>query len=187
MTKKAMDTDEALLSAWQAGDKHAGACLVERHHRDIVAFFLHKVGSEEGTDLAHATFLGVLTGIGRFRGDASFRTWLFAIARNVLLKHLRTRYRHNQHIEPATTTLEACTRSPESLLAVGHRAQRLLLALRRLPIDTQLMLELHYWQNLKIEEVAVVLELPVNTVKTRMRRGRQQLQIELEGLPESKP
>ncbi|MCA9708401.1 MAG: sigma-70 family RNA polymerase sigma factor, partial [Myxococcales bacterium] len=72
--------DEQLLARWRGGDAQAGAALFERYYEAIARFFVNKVGLDCG-DLVQATFLGCLEGLERFRGEASFRTLLFAIAR----------------------------------------------------------------------------------------------------------
>lgn len=179
------DSDEDRLAAWRAGDPRAGIELVERHHDSVARFFLHKVGPSEGPDLAQATFLGLLEGVARFRGESSFRTWLFAVARNVLLKHLRERCRDQRRFDPEVTSVEALDPSPVTILAAAQEHRLLLAGLRRLPIDTQLMLELHYWERLPVADIAVVLDMPVNTVKTRMRRGRLRLDELMAELAES--
>jgi RNA polymerase sigma-70 factor (ECF subfamily) len=61
----------------------------------------------------------------------------------------------------------------------------LLGALRRLPVDVQLMLELHYWESMRIAEIAKIVEKPINTVKTQMYRGRQQLDVLMAALAET--
>jgi RNA polymerase sigma-70 factor (ECF subfamily) len=62
----------------------------------------------------------------------------------------------------------------------------LLAALRRLSLDDQVMLELHYWDDMKIEDIAKVVEKPINTVKTRMRRARLRLEELMDELAESR-
>ena len=176
--------DKELLTRWRAGDQAAGATLLKRHHASVARFFLHKLGPDT-KDLVQATFLGLLEGLERFRGDASFRTLLFAIARNKLFKHLRELTRDRQRFHPGETSLIDLEPSPISAVVVHERHKLLLAALRRLPIDTQLMIELHYWERLMLKEIAAILELPLNTVKTRMRRGRQQLEVNMRALAES--
>ena len=66
--------------------------------------------------------------------------------------------------------------SPSSASASQPEHKLLLEALRRLPLDTQAMLELHYWEGLSVAEIAEVFDLPVGTVKSRMRKGRQDLE-----------
>ena len=70
-------------------------------------------------------------------------------------------------------------------MAGGEQNLLLLRALRELPIDTQVMIELHYWEQLPVREIAEVMEVPVNTVKTRMFRGRKQLEALMEKLAAS--
>lgn len=177
-------SDLQLLEAWRAGDLPAGAQLFERHYAGIARFFSNKVGSER-EDLIQSTFLACLEGIDRFRGDASFRTLLFAIARFKLLKHLREQSRDHHYRDPAPPLLEADGPSPISLLTATTTRRRLHAALRRLTLDTQLMLELFYWEALPLKDIARILEIPINTVKTRLRRAREQLALELAAIDAS--
>lgn len=158
-----------------------------RHHASIARFFMHKIGAgPDCDDLVQATFLGLLEGIDRFRGEASFRTLLFAIARNKLYRYLRDLTRDRQRFDPAEISIAAFEPTPTQVFALRDQDKLLLAALRTLPLDTQLMLELHYWEQLKVQEIASVLELPEGTVKIRMHRGRKQLEAKMEELAESK-
>jgi RNA polymerase sigma factor (sigma-70 family) len=179
-------SDEALLDRWRDGDKQAGALLLERHHESLARFFMTKLGPE-ADDLVQATFLGLLDGaLDRYRAESSFRTFLFGIARNKLLLHLRDTIRDRGRFDPAHETLAALERSLGSVIDARGQDKLLLAALRQLPVDTQMMLELHYWEDMRVREIAAVLELPVNTVKTRMRRGRQQLDEKMRALASSR-
>ncbi|MCA9699807.1 MAG: RNA polymerase sigma factor [Myxococcales bacterium] len=178
-------SDEQLLVAWKAGDQAAGMALVRRYDRSVARFFAYKLErGPESEDLAQATFLAVLS--GDFRGESSFRTYLFAVARNQLLRCIRERVRDRQRFDPSETSIAALELSPSAVLVVRQRNRLLLLALRRLPVDTQIMLELHYWEQMKIKDIAEVLELNINMVKARMKRGRERLEREMEALAESK-
>ena len=148
--------------------------LFEHHYKGVARFFSAKI-HDDHEDLIQATFLGCLERIDYFRRDASFRTLLFAIARNKLLKHLRERCRDNKYLSPAPRSVDACLPSSTSVLAARAQRKQLLEALRELSLDTQLMLELFYWEGLSVREIGGILELEINTVKTRMRRGRLRL------------
>ena len=178
-------SDEDLLAAWRGGDKRAGAALLTRHHASVARFFIHKLGADSD-DLVQATFLGLLEGIDRFRGEASFRTLLFAIARNKLYRHLRDLTRDRKRFDPVVTSIAAIGLTPSSALAARDQSKLLLEALRALPLDTQMMLELHYWEKLRIADIAAILDMPEGTVKIRMHRGRRQLEDEMEKLAVSK-
>lgn len=178
-------SDLELLERWRAGDDHAGEALFERHFEALYRFFCNKVGREVD-DLVQETFLGCVKAKDRFRGDSSFRTFLFAVARNQLLKlrdrHARTADKQDDFQETRVADLDA---SPTQL-AVEHEEQALLLrALRRLPIDLQIAIELFYWEGLQSKDIAVVLDIPHGTVRSRLRRGRTLLREIVEQLAES--
>src|SRR5687767_9859628 len=91
-------TDVELLEAWRGGDKPAGVELFERHFDAIYRFFRSKV-DDAAEDLTQQTFLGCVRGKQVFRGDASFRTYLYTIARNRLYTHIRDRQRRDAVVE----------------------------------------------------------------------------------------
>jgi hypothetical protein len=84
---------------------------------------------------------------------------------------MRRKVRYQRRFDPATHSVAQTVRSYTSVIAAERQRQQLLVALRQLPFDTQVMLELHYWENLPIIGIAEVVELPINTVKTRLRRS----------------
>ncbi len=175
-------TDAELLRAWAEGDKLAGEQLFERHFEAIARFFRNKlatVDSASHEDLIQLTFLGCVEALlnDRFRSDASFRTFLFAIARNQLSKYWRTRSR--DRVDLQTVSIHDLDPSPSAALARDRDQQLLLIALRRIPLDSQIALELHYWESLTADEIAAVLDLPLGTAKTRLRRAKQLLEGEL--------
>lgn len=169
-------TDNALLEAWRSGDRDAGDRLVSRHFDDIYRFFAHKV-PDRASDLVQDTFVGLVEARERFRGDASVRTFLFAIARNVLLKHFESR--HKDPVDFSVSSIEDLAPSPSSLLRRKEAEAVLVYALRRIPIDLQIALELHYWEGLTGPALAVVLDLTEPAVRSRLRRGREKLHAEL--------
>jgi RNA polymerase sigma-70 factor (ECF subfamily) len=128
--------------------------------------------------------LACLEGRERFRGEASFRGYLFAIAYKVLCKHYRERRRGPEALDFEVECAHTLS-SPTQALAARQEQRLLLLALRRLPVDHQVALELHYWEGLTAAEIGVVLDLPLGTAKTRIRRGRALLELQLQSIAES--
>ncbi|MCH9680961.1 MAG: sigma-70 family RNA polymerase sigma factor, partial [Deltaproteobacteria bacterium] len=128
------------------------------------------------------TFLSLQEHADRFRGDASFRTFLFAIAKNVLLKFFRSGSGPRGKVELGTVSVVDMGQSPSRIVADNERRQLLLTALRHLTLDQQTILELHYWEDMKVAELAAVMELPLGTVKTRMRAARKRLEALIEEL-----
>lgn len=173
-----MDPDLALLEAWRSGDKDAGNALFKRHLRRLYSFFSTKIdGPVE--DLIQETFLGCVKGRDRFEGKSTFRTYLFAIARNVLYQQYAGRDR-----SPDFTTASAVDLGASPSAALAERGDRALLlgALRAIPLDFQVTLELAYWEGLKGEEIAEVLGVSPHTVRSRMSRGRTLVREQLEAM-----
>lgn len=167
-------SDLALLTAWRQGDERAGAALLTRHYPGVFQFFRYNIKSMSACDdLVQATFLGLLEGIDHFRGEASFKTFLFAIAYRKLQRYLREQARDEPRRDPVLDSLKATSTPLSQMLARQERNAQLLDALHSLPLDMRVMFELHYWEDLKLKEIAEVMALPVVTVKVRMHRGRK--------------
>lgn len=181
-----MDGDLELLHRWRHGDMRAGNALIERYYESVERFFINKV-SDGIADLVQDTFARCVAGRDRMVEDGKFRQFLFGIARNVLLQFLRARYRKGHDIDISEESSDSVAPGPRTLI-VQHREQRLLLeALRRIPFECQMILELHYWEGLKTAEIAEVLDLPPGTARGRLRRARERLEramTELAGSPE---
>lgn len=168
-------TDLELFEAWTQGDARGASELFERHFDAIDRFFRNKV-NDQYEDLVQQTFAACVESRDRFRGDASFRTYLFAIANNVLRAHFRSRRRDKERLE--FTEVSACDLAPgPSTLFRARREQQLLLeSLRRIPLDYQIVLELYYWEELSGAQIAGIVDLPENTVRSRLRKGKQLLE-----------
>jgi RNA polymerase sigma factor (sigma-70 family) len=176
----AMLSDLALLAQWRDGDARAGEELFERHYDDVRRFFEHKVGPE-GEELVQRTFLGCLESRDQFRGEASFRTYLFSIARHLLFAHLRGARKAAQ-IDFNLTSLADLGTSPTSRVNREQRRARLIEALRGLPLEQQLLLELHYWHDMDAAALAGVFEVPDGTIRVRLSRARAALRGKLAGI-----
>jgi RNA polymerase sigma factor (sigma-70 family) len=177
--------DFSLLEAWRGGDEPAGRELFERYFDAVYRFFRNKV-DDSAEDLVQQTFMGLVQGRDRFRGDASFRTYVFMIARKRLYSYLRDRDRNREPMEVSTTSVaDLGMVSPSRAVLVRQEQHLLLQALRRLPIEMQVALELYYWEELGVAEIADVLETPVGTVKSRLQRARTRLDEIIVQLSES--
>jgi len=172
--------DATLLGRWRDGDRAAGDALFERHFDAVYGFFARKTAADP-RELVQRTFAALVEGRDRYRGDATVRTYLFAIARHELYRHYREQ-RRDQALRFDVTSLHDLEPTPSARLA-QRRASRLLLeALRRIPLDLQIAVELHYWEGLTGPELAQVLEIPEGTVRSRLRRALEQLRVEVERL-----
>ena len=175
-----MADDTALVDAWRSGDQDAGARLFDQYYPSVARFFRNKVGPES-SDLIQATFLACFEGLGRMR-STNFRSYLFAIACNLLRKHYRGKGR--DRVDLGSVSVHDLDPSPSSVMAANQRQRQLLEALRRIPVELQIVLELFYWESMTAAMIAEVLEVPVGTAKTRIRRARQLLHDQMQALDE---
>ncbi|MEM6994897.1 MAG: sigma-70 family RNA polymerase sigma factor [Myxococcota bacterium] len=174
--------DEELLRQWRDGDKAAGDRLVRRHVGLLYRFFRSRA-AEHTADLAQKTFLAAVEARDRVPEDAGFRPYLLGIARNQFLMFIRTNARRPRADAPADSRLMGEGPTPSGAVALREEQKTLLRALRKLPFDMQLCIELFYWEGLSRNEIAHVLDAEVNTVKSRLQRAKARLReimIELE-------
>lgn len=167
--------DVELVTAWRRGDADAGERLFDRYYEGVVRFFRNKTDDASRDDLVQKTFLACVDGLTRLDDPARFRSYLFAIAYRVLCRHYRDRRRERARIDFATASAQDLGPSPTGLLRAREEQRLLLGALRRIPVESQAVLELVYWERMTAAEVAAVFGVPVGTAKSRLRRARQQL------------
>ena len=145
----AQPTDRDLLLAWQGGDRSRGSELFSRHAASIMRFFRNKVaGAAE--ELTQQTFLALVESIDRYRAESSFRGYLFGVARNQLLMHLRRRSTDRESFDPSTWSVVDAGAAPDRIAARHQEHTLLLAALQRIPVDMQIVFELHYWEGLTV-------------------------------------
>lgn len=166
-------SDRELLEGWRAGDNAAGSRLVERHFDALHRFFATKAHAHL-EDLIQETFMACVQAKDAYRGESSFRAYLFGLARFQLLTHYRKLYRLRD-VDFTTASVCDLATSPSGELAKREQLRLLESALQRVPIDQQIALELTYVEGLSAPEVACALGIPENTVYSRLRRAKEHL------------
>lgn len=161
------------MASFCQGHPQAFDALFERYQRPVYAFLVRLVGSRTAEDLTQATFLSVIRARGRFRKDALFRPWLYAIATNAARDHLRRskteRLAAQGELEPERSAEDSAEKfDPGLQRAVAQ-------ALQRLPEGQRLAITLHRFQHLSFAEIAEVLDLTESAVKVRAHRGYERL------------
>lgn len=174
MTTVYVEADFVLLERWRAGQLTAGEQLFERHFAAMARFFRNKA-DDAFEDLVQRTFLACVEGKERIREGASFRGYLFGIAHNVLREHYRSLSKKTTPIDEATSLHDLAPRAT-TLLAARAEEELLLQGLRRLPIAEQMVLELRFWEDLRMREIAELTGWPEGTVASRIRRARHKLE-----------
>lgn len=176
--------DATLLRRWKDGDKQSGEDLFSRYYDPVARFFANKASLDKA-DLIQKTFTACLEKVDGLRDAASFRSFLFGVARFELLHHYRRKHRRETDLDTAQDSVCDLDPSPSRIVAKKQEERLLLEGLRRIPVDLQIVLELVYWEQLSSVEIAEVIGVPQGTVKSRVRRARTQLDIRMRELAES--
>jgi RNA polymerase sigma-70 factor (ECF subfamily) len=194
--QRAHDSDEEklLIEQAQSGDRMAFEELIRRHDREILRLAFHMLGNrEEAREVFQETFLKAYRSLSRFRFESSFYTWIYRIATNVGLDHLRKRqtlkeevsYESDSEAHPdrpaLKDTLAATTyySNPERRLygkEVGARIQE---ALKTLSEKERLVFELRHYQGLRLKMIGEIMGSTEETAKNYLFRATQKLRSHL--------
>lgn len=178
--------DHQLLQAWGQGDASAGQLLVRRHYDAIYLFFHARLDPDLSADLTQSTFETLFAKRDSFRGESEVRTFVFGIARWKLLDHLRKRSTGRGEPVPFDEglTAPASDRSLSSLLHARRQESLVVKALRSLPVDEQILLELKDYEGMTGKAMAEIFGVPRGTIATRIRRARGRLAEAVQSLAE---
>jgi RNA polymerase sigma-70 factor (ECF subfamily) len=165
--------DRALLAQHVAGDREAFAELVRRHQDRLWRIALRTLGArDDAADAVQDALLSAYRGAAGYRGDAAVTTWLHRIVVNACLDLARRR--QARPTSPLDESAAADRPAPD-LLGSRETASEVLAALRRLPIEQSAAIVLVDVEGYPVADVAVMLDVPVGTVKSRCARGRARL------------
>jgi RNA polymerase sigma-70 factor (ECF subfamily) len=168
-------SDAALFSAWRAGDAAAGDQLARLHYHAVLRFFEYRTG-QSAEDLVQRTFAACAASLAQYRGTGSFRSYLFGIARNILLNHLRSRRYDDDAMSRLDGPESGSARTGMSTIVARRDEQRVLLqALVAMPEELQTPLVLFYWEDLRAQEFADALGCVPSTARGRLVRARAAL------------
>jgi len=176
-----VDEDLQRLGAWKKGDAAAGRALFEALFDDLFAFFRNKSCDPE--DLVQRTLLGCLESLDRYEMRSSFRVYVFSIAKNQLYSDWRRRGSRRRETDLGSMSFEDLAPTPSRVLDDQREHHRLAAALRRIPIEDQLLLESYYWQSLTARELAEVLDIGEPGVRSRLRRALDRLRESVQSAP----
>ena len=168
-------SDETLVERIAAGNKLAMQALFARHRTSVYRWLLRFVSNETlAEDLLSEVFLGVWRQAARFECRSSVSTWLLSIARHKALsaRRHRTEAELDEKIE---ATVADPANDPELALQEKDRSELVRRALMRLSIEHREVIDLVYYHEKSVDEVAHILDVPPATVKTRMFYARKKL------------
>ncbi|MCA9718290.1 MAG: sigma-70 family RNA polymerase sigma factor [Myxococcales bacterium] len=184
-----MTEDWELLNRWVTGDKRAGNALLERYFGILSRFFHNKVAdAEDVADLISETLLACTKNKESIREGKSFRSYLFATALNQLRGYYRKKRKRGRERDDF---LDFCTADLDrahtmtSMIARKRETTLLVQALRSIPLEYQIALELNMFEGLTGRAIGELLGVPTGTVHSRLRRGKERLSAEVEKLAAS--
>jgi RNA polymerase sigma-70 factor, ECF subfamily len=168
-------TDEVLIARIAGGDRLAMQVLFARHHVRVYRFVLRLVRNEAtAEDLISEVFLDVWRQAGKFEGRSAVSTWMLSIARFKALSALRRRPEQELDDETAER-IEDQSDDPETVLAKKDKGTILRQCLTALSAEHREIVDLVYYHEKSVEEVAGIVGIPEATVKTRMFYARKKL------------
>jgi RNA polymerase sigma-70 factor (ECF subfamily) len=174
-------TDQSLMLAVRDGNLEKLGILFERYHHRLFNFLFRLTGNRHlSEDLVQEVFVRILKYRHTYRGENQFTTWLFQVARNARIDHVRQSPREDADVEcrdfagPSPTPAENAEKQEQMHI--------LLDALSKLPEERREILLLRGFQGLKFEEIAQVLDCPVNTVKWRAFQAIRELKASVDKL-----
>lgn len=174
--------DHQCVTLAQNGNGKAFSELVARYQDRIYRFLVRLTGSPDAAlDLTQDTFLRAYQGLERWRPDALFKTWLFQIARNIAFDRLRREKRVTfVELEDDFAQQQDPAAGPDAQLETAQRYRLLESALAKLPAEQREILLLREIEEMTYDEIALVLDLNLGTVKSRIARARTALLAQIE-------
>lgn len=163
--------------------------LARVHYQELKGFFYKRGLFENGEDLVQDTFTRALKNLGNFRQESSVRTWLYSIAHSVYKNHLRSiqtqKNQKSQSLEEKEMEPELLQHfkdpnlTPDKALVLSEAQIQLRKALSELPSQMLHCMIFRYYHGLSYREIAQVMNLSINTVKSHLFQGREKIKIPL--------
>ena len=192
----------ALVRRAQAGDRDALSTLVQSQQTYVYSIAMSLMHNPaDAADMTQEAFIRLMRSLGTYRAETKFTTWLYRLVTNICLDGLRRRGRPVESLdEPSSGQAGEDTQTagerladtdrwtqPEQELELRESAIEVRQALVDLPAAQRLALTLHYFEDLRYEDIADVMGLPLNTVKSHIRRGKERLALVLSNPREEQP
>ena len=176
----------SLVQRAQRGERAALAELVETHQSRVYTLSLALMRNpSDAADMTQEVFVRVLRTLGAYRGDtAAFGTWLHRLTVNICLDGLRRRARQPLSLDLHTDTGADAAfdivspdpwDQPAERLDLREAAREVRTLLQELPLPQRLALTLHYFEDSSYDEIASVMGIPLNTVKSHILRGKERM------------
>lgn len=165
-------SDAQLVELASKGDQHAFEHLFTRYQEALLRLFEQRSGGKDiASDLLQETFIKVYLHLSNYSPNYTFGQWVYTIARNTLVDHLRRRS-DDVHIDETFRSPAATTPTPEESVIISQRKAHFDASLNELSEDYRQIIEMRFLDECSYEEIAERLNKPINTVKTQIRRAK---------------
>lgn len=181
LSVKQKDIDLALVLRAQAGDYQAFDLLVKKYQHRLIALAKRFVGdADEAMDVVQDSFIKIFKALGRFRGESAFYTWIYRITVNTAKNFLASRQRRPQSTDMDLEDLESSPHggglhnfaTPEAEAYRDQLEGVVMKAINGLSHDLRTALILREFEGLSYDDIAVIMECPIGTVRSRIFRAR---------------
>ncbi len=185
--------DQQLVERVQKGDKRAFDLLVIKYQQRIMNVISRFVNDfAEVQDLAQETFIKAYRALPNFRGDSAFYTWLYRIGINTAKNHLVARGRRPPSADVDATEAEYYEgesslkdqATPERIALTDEIGKVVFDAIEQLPEDLRMAITLRELEGLSYDEIAEAMDCPIGTVRSRIFRARETIDLKLKPLME---
>ncbi len=192
MSEQQSGGDDQLVERAQAGDKRAFELLLRKYQHKIIQLVSRLVGEADAADVAQESFIKAWRALPGFRGQSAFYTWLYRIGINTAKNHLVARNRRpsTQDIDVddaeqfGHTAQMSDIATPEALLLSEEIRQKVGETIAGLPPDLRQAITLRELEGLSYEDIAEAMDCPIGTVRSRIFRARDAIDVILKPLLE---
>lgn len=172
-------SDEQLIARALQGNKHAWLSLLKRYEKLIYNYGMRMTGkNEDALDLLQEVFISVFRSLSTYRGEGSFKSWLFRIAHFRCIEFYR-RKRPMQDLDDAPE-MQSNDLSHEQQLGGDQQNAQLIHAMQHLPMAQKAVVELKFFGHFTFDEIAVQTGISVNTAKSRLYSALEKLKTLME-------
>lgn len=186
--------DQALVEKAKQGDPKAYSKLLKKYRKSVFFTLMKMINNEDDAeDLTQEAFAKAFSQLDKFDSKYAFSTWLFRIATNHCIDHIRKRKiqtvsldipYHNEEGEDVAFDVRDSQLNPDDLMLRKQRKEYIIVAVEKLPTKLKRMVTLRYYRELSYEEVAEEMGMPVGTIKAQLFKAREMLLDELKSMQE---
>lgn len=168
--------DQILILEYRSGDLSALEKLISRWQTRIYYYIATMLQDKDAAwDVSQEVWLGAITGLGKREPVRNFSAWLYRIAHNKAISHLRRKGRLKRHEEALPETIEELPAEVDDAIGAADDGRLVRECLQTLPLAQREALSLFYLDDLSLEDIAHILGVPQGTVQSRLHYGRTKM------------